>query len=422
MKFVDDGGFPIALDREVTINLQTANENDSVEVTPPSVLARPGTFSVESVIHKKKGISGELRLLATSTSPGIRAATKIIPVRDRIAQLRISGPTEVITNTVNEIEVGFAHENGEWLPAEEARNITVEGNRGTSGASVQVSTTLIMRFMAPSSEGLVRFRARSEGLPETTIEIKVLGRWLIQFVLLGAILAAAITQIYKRRSISFLRLRNIRQWKTGLISRVVKSIIAALILYAITRLLRNVPLTSLQSLIQSRTAAFSVGLAAGVSGLWVQETLWPLARRWLDAISVSSVNRRSYPYHSYAVPLLIEEVRSWLDHLGFDTQAVPSDRFTFLLNVKKRGRWRALVGMAISLTITFDSTEIDTVTVEIGGGHWSDKALVGTLSMLILWPLIVPVAFGIWEQIKLPEKVFNYMTSSSNWQRSREAV
>jgi hypothetical protein len=87
--------------------------------------------------------------------------------------------------------------------------------------------------------------------------------------------------------------------------------------------------------------------------------------------------------------------------MSTETQAV-------LLQIKKRGGWRDFVGMATSLNIVFRQS-VDTLTVEIGAGKWIDKAAVGTVSMFILWPLAVTAGVGAWEQMKLPEKVFNYI-------------
>jgi hypothetical protein len=64
--------------------------------------------------------------------------------------------------------------------------------------------------------------------------------------------------------------------------------------------------------------------------------------------------------------------------------------------------------MATSLNILFHHS-VDTLTVEIGAGKWIDKAAVGVVSMLVLWPLAVTAGFGAWEQSKLPEKIFDFI-------------
>lgn len=105
---------------------------------------------------------------------------------------------------------------------------------------------------------------------------------------------------------------------------------------------------------------------------------------------------------------LVTEVERWLDSQGFDCQQMSTETQSVLVQIKKRGGWRDFVGMATSLNIVFHQAE-DTMTVEIGAGKWIDKAAVGTVSMFILWPLAVTAGFGAWEQMKMPEKIFDYI-------------
>lgn len=107
---------------------------------------------------------------------------------------------------------------------------------------------------------------------------------------------------------------------------------------------------------------------------------------------------------------LIQDVKGWLDSQGFDTQQVSADDQSLLIQIKKRGGWRDLVGMATSLNILFHQSN-DTLTVEIGAGKWVDKAAVGTVSLFILWPLAITAGMGAWEQMKMPDKVFDFIGS-----------
>jgi hypothetical protein len=105
---------------------------------------------------------------------------------------------------------------------------------------------------------------------------------------------------------------------------------------------------------------------------------------------------------------LLHDLKSWLNSQGFDTQQVNADDDSLLLQIKKRGGWRDLVGMATSLNILFHQSD-DTLTVEIGAGKWVDKAAVGTVSLFILWPLAITAGMGAWEQMKMPDKVFDFI-------------
>lgn len=107
---------------------------------------------------------------------------------------------------------------------------------------------------------------------------------------------------------------------------------------------------------------------------------------------------------------VIGELRGWLNSQDFDTQQMGTDDDSLLLQIKKRGSWRDLVGMATSLNIVFHSGD-DTLTVEIGAGKWIDKAAVGTVSLFILWPLAITAGMGAWEQMKMPDRIFDYIGS-----------
>ena len=107
---------------------------------------------------------------------------------------------------------------------------------------------------------------------------------------------------------------------------------------------------------------------------------------------------------------VIGDVKGWLDSQGFDSQQMKTENGGELLQIKKRGGWRDFVGMATSLNIVFYQSG-DTLTVQIGSGKWVDKAAVGTISLFILWPLAITAGLGAWEQMKMPEKIFDYIGS-----------
>ena len=107
-------------------------------------------------------------------------------------------------------------------------------------------------------------------------------------------------------------------------------------------------------------------------------------------------------------PQLISDVKCWLNPQGFDAQQMNTENQGLLLQIKKRGGWRDFVGMATSLNVVFHQAG-DTLTVEIGAGKWIDKAAAGTVSLFLLWPLAITAGFGAWEQMQMPDKVFDYI-------------
>lgn len=126
--------------------------------------------------------------------------------------------------------------------------------------------------------------------------------------------------------------------------------------------------------------------------------------------SMPDSKKRRYACTPDDLPRLIGDVRGWLNTQDFDTQQVNTDTDSILLQIKKRGGWRDFVGMSTSLNIVFHPSE-DTLTVEIGAGKWIDKAAVGAVGLILLPALAIPAGIGAWEQMKMPDRIFDYVGS-----------
>lgn len=105
---------------------------------------------------------------------------------------------------------------------------------------------------------------------------------------------------------------------------------------------------------------------------------------------------------------LIEDLKTWLEGQDYNCQHLTTEQDGVLLQVAQKGSWRKFVGMSTSLNVVFRQKG-DTVAVEIGAGKWIDKAAAGTVSLFVLWPLAVTAGIGAWQQMKLPEKIFDYI-------------
>src|SRR5204863_148028 len=124
--------------------------------------------------------------------------------------------------------------------------------------------------------------------------------------------------------------------------------------------------------------------------------------------TVAGSKSRRYICPTADSPRLVADVKRWLDEQNFDTQQMRTNDQTLMLQIKKRGGWRDFVGMSTALNILFYQSG-DTLTVQIGAGKWIDKAAAGVVSLFILWPLAVAAGFGAWQQMKMPEKVFEFI-------------
>ncbi len=127
---------------------------------------------------------------------------------------------------------------------------------------------------------------------------------------------------------------------------------------------------------------------------------------------------RSFPCTTEKFHGLLADLEDWLISQNFNCQQITGkdggtiDKYT-VLQVAKKGGWRKFVGMGTALNIVLYQKP-NHIIVEIGAGRWVDKATVGTVSMFVLWPLAFAAGFGAWQQIKLPKKIYQYISEKCN--------
>jgi hypothetical protein len=129
-----------------------------------------------------------------------------------------------------------------------------------------------------------------------------------------------------------------------------------------------------------------------------------------DAPDMERSTCRRFMCNPADTPRLISDTRGWLKSEGFDSTEVNTENQGVLLEIKKRGDWRKYVGMATALNILFQQSG-ETLIVEIGAGQWIDKAGAGAVGMFVFAPMAITAGYGIWEQKKMPEKIFEFIGS-----------
>ena len=133
-------------------------------------------------------------------------------------------------------------------------------------------------------------------------------------------------------------------------------------------------------------------------------------RRPCRAAPSASGNRVQY----YTAPLLDmpdlgDYLLDWLEREDFITQTLRTEDGGTLIQIEKRGSWRKFVGMSTALNIVLH-LEGEELCVEVGAGQWVDKAAAGVVSLFILWPLAVTATIGAWDQMKMPERIFDLVS------------
>ena len=108
---------------------------------------------------------------------------------------------------------------------------------------------------------------------------------------------------------------------------------------------------------------------------------------------------------------LIDELIDWLNSGGFQTQKFMTEDNGIVIQLLKRGTWRNFVGMSSALNVVLYNTDGE-ITVKIGSGKWVDKAVIGAVSLVFFWPLSVTTGIGVWQQFKLPERIFTMVSQN----------
>jgi len=108
---------------------------------------------------------------------------------------------------------------------------------------------------------------------------------------------------------------------------------------------------------------------------------------------------------------LLADLKNWLISQNFNCQQKTIEDGGTLLQVAKKGGWRKIVGMSTALNIVLHQKP-NHIIVEIGAGRWVDKAIAG--SFWFFTPAAIPVGFGAWQQMKLPKKIYQYISEKCN--------
>jgi hypothetical protein len=105
---------------------------------------------------------------------------------------------------------------------------------------------------------------------------------------------------------------------------------------------------------------------------------------------------------------LAHAIGDWYRAQRFEVQvfAVPGEGM--VVQARQQEGWRNALGMSSTLNLGLRYKETSLI-VEIGAGKWTDKAVVGGVGALFVWPLFFTAAYGAWKQSALPQRTFEFI-------------
>ncbi|BAC92003.1 hypothetical protein [Gloeobacter violaceus] len=115
---------------------------------------------------------------------------------------------------------------------------------------------------------------------------------------------------------------------------------------------------------------------------------------------------RTYSAPGITAEALAERVRTWFVEKEFETQSFATAGGGQIVQGYRDDFWRVAVGLAAALTVQIKPLPGDTLEVNIGGGAWGDKLFVAGIGLLLFLPLVLPAAWGTWEQYRLDKDIW----------------
>jgi DNA uptake protein ComE-like DNA-binding protein len=107
---------------------------------------------------------------------------------------------------------------------------------------------------------------------------------------------------------------------------------------------------------------------------------------------------------------LAQALVRWYEEQKFEAQALPqADQF--IVQCRNRGRWKVAVGLSMSVTVVLRRDHAELV-IEISGGKWLDKGVVGGLGIVAVPVLIAPAAWGAWVQARMPDRTVDFIRAT----------
>jgi hypothetical protein len=121
---------------------------------------------------------------------------------------------------------------------------------------------------------------------------------------------------------------------------------------------------------------------------------------------------RTYQAPGLTAQDLAEKMRLWFAGKEYETQLLRLPEGSLVIQGYRDDIWRVAVGLAAALTIKIKPLPDQSLEVTIGAGAWADKLFVAGIGLLLFLPLVLPAAWGTWEQHQLDQEVWKVIESA----------
>jgi RNA polymerase subunit RPABC4/transcription elongation factor Spt4 len=114
-----------------------------------------------------------------------------------------------------------------------------------------------------------------------------------------------------------------------------------------------------------------------------------------------------YRSNKLNIEQMVRDLEGILQARGYQTQHFVNGS-QIVVQLREGSDIEALLGMQATLGVVLQATN-DGVTATAGEQQWVDKAAVGLLGAIVLWPLLVTASVGIIRQASLEDQLFGVL-------------
>jgi hypothetical protein len=97
----------------------------------------------------------------------------------------------------------------------------------------------------------------------------------------------------------------------------------------------------------------------------------------------------------------------------FEVQVFGAAGERVVMQARKESLWRQLLGVSYAITVVISPGEAK-LSIGIGGHEWVDSAVSGAIGLVVLPPVLVGTAYGIWKENQFDKEVWQVIDERIN--------